>query len=344
MTNRIQSWLFIALVLLLGGWSLLLHPRALPTLQQVGNGQAQTAFAADFDTAFAPRDFSLGLWSFVSLTLFGEGQRGVLVGEDGWLYSSEEWEVERAEPAALDAGINAIQQAAARLEAAGANLCIVVVPDKARMVPDHLRHTRPAAVEARYDRALTGLRAAGLPVEDLRPIIQTLPASQRYMRTDTHWTPATTLAVAASTCAGFADPLAADSFETVAAPAATHRGDLMSFIKLGWFERFSALKPEAFTGLKTEGTNTGGGLGLFGDAPDPIILVGTSYSAMEEWNFRGAICEATNRDVVNWSKPGQGPFVPMDAYLESADFADNPTRDVIWEIPERQLARLEAAL
>jgi alginate O-acetyltransferase complex protein AlgJ len=67
------------------------------------------------------------------------------------------------------------------------------------------------------------------------------------------------------------------------------------------------------------------------------VLVGTSYSANPLWNFTGALQEAFGEDVVSYATPAHGPFLPMQEYLDSADFKARAPRLVIWEMPERYL-------
>ena len=41
--------------------------------------------------------------------------------------------------------------------------------------------------------------------------------------------------------------------------------------------------------------------------------------------------------IANYAREGAGPYLPMHAYLQSADFREHRPHLVIWEIPERAL-------
>lgn len=69
------------------------------------------------------------------------------------------------------------------------------------------------------------------------------------------------------------------------------------------------------------------------------MLVGTSYSANELWDFPGALRKHLGRDLINVAEEGDGPLVPMVSYLNSSDFENHPPQVVIWEFPERYLAQ-----
>ena len=76
---------------------------------------------------------------------------------------------------------------------------------------------------------------------------------------------------------------------------------------------------------------------MFADSEVPVTLVGTSYSANANWNFVGALKQALRSDVINDSKDGHGPILPMLAYLKSDAFKNTPPQVLIWEFPERYL-------
>ena len=76
---------------------------------------------------------------------------------------------------------------------------------------------------------------------------------------------------------------------------------------------------------------------LFANTEVPVALIGTSYSANPNWNFVGALKQALRSDVINDSKDGHGPILPMLAYLKSDAFKNTPPQVLIWEFPERYL-------
>ena len=78
-------------------------------------------------------------------------------------------------------------------------------------------------------------------------------------------------------------------------------------------------------------------LGLFEEVDTPVVLVGTSFSARDDFHFLGFLKSELRADVLSYAKEGQGPFVPMDVVLQSTALAEARPQFVIWEIPERYL-------
>lgn len=287
------------------------------------------------------RDVALPIAAAGQYALFGEGRRGVLVGPDGWLFTAEE--IEPPAPGAREDNLADITAAAAALAARGTALVVALIPDKIRIVPDG--PGEPAYNEARYDEARAALIAAGITVPDLRPALAAIDGGRgAYLHRDTHWTPAGA-AAAATLVAEAAGPQGDADFETEARPPILHDGDLMRYVPLGPFAETFGLGPEEVPGFVT--TERGAAIdaaALLGDAAAPVILVGTSYSAMEEWNFAGALAERLGAAVENHADPGRGPIAPMLDYLEDPAAGQAPPRLVIWEIPERYLDRPGAAV
>jgi alginate O-acetyltransferase complex protein AlgJ len=58
----------------------------------VVHGHASSAFESTYRRAALYRDDAVGLFGAVRYDLFGEGRHGVVVGNDGWLFTAEEFE------------------------------------------------------------------------------------------------------------------------------------------------------------------------------------------------------------------------------------------------------------
>lgn len=340
----------IVLVALAAGW------RAAPL-----GGAAATAgwwdghptreFEAHYDAVFPVRTLGINVWGAISYLLFDEGKPGVVVGRDGWLYTAEEFAGAPGAAAQVQAHLDAIGAARAELARHGSALLVALVPAKARVVPEHLGGRRPAPVHATlYALALGAVRGQGIAAPDLHEALLTCRAAgEVFLRTDTHWTPAGARCVAGRLAAHARSAglraREAVAYRTTVAPAAAHRGDLMSFLPLDpWFARLLPPQDRLERQSTEPVTPASGGPGsspgqeLLDDAPRPdIVLVGTSYSANPNWNFTGALQQAFAEDVVNYAAPAHGPFVPMREYLDSTDFRAAPPHLVIWEIPERYL-------
>ena len=117
-------------------------------------------------------------------------------GRDEWFFIAESvwpdraaWE--RATPTRR-AFLAAVRDAVAK---AGAELFLVVVPDKARVYPDlcYEGGVMPAQQRDNYAAILAELGALGIPTVDLASAMaaarQAEPATELYYRRDTHWRP-----------------------------------------------------------------------------------------------------------------------------------------------------------
>jgi alginate O-acetyltransferase complex protein AlgJ len=270
--------------------------------------------------------------------LFSEGRPGVLVGTDGWLYSTEEFEGDAGSAARVEAAVARIAEVRGTLADRGIDLVVALVPAKARIVPEHLgRYRWPAEPAGRLQAAVAALGAAGVVVADPSTALADARGDEEvFLRTDTHWTSfgaGVVAAVVADVVAArpdIGDPVA---FSLAAGEPVEVHGDLMRYIRLGVFADALGPVPDRLVPVTAEG----GADDLLGDTEIPIALVGTSYSADARWGFDAQLKVALQRDVLNVAEEGKGPFEPMDGFLASPVLQASPPRLVIWEIPERFL-------
>ena len=315
-------------------------PRGKPVL----NGSWATAYQARFEEALPLRDTALATWGGLSYWLFGEGRAGLLIGDDGWLFSTEEFA--RPENAATQTRANLayIEDVRDALAARGIGLIVAVVPAKARVYEERSgRYTLPDDARQRYAALRAALLERGLTAPDLLgALLEAKTEGEVFLRTDTHWTPYGAL-VAARAVAAAAPPfegLGETPFQTRSRDAQDYRGDLLNFLPLGRLSRFGPA-PDRLERVETVARRTpqGGANALFGEVTIPVTLVGTSYSADARWNFAGALQTALGADVLNVADAGQGPFVPMARYLASETLRNTVPELVVWELPERYIGK-----
>jgi alginate O-acetyltransferase complex protein AlgJ len=303
------------------------------------DGRWTGAYQKSFEEGLAIRGPAVAAWGLLKYRLFGEGNRGVLVGRDGWLFTAEEFEP-RAAPA-LRIDLQEVQQAKAELDHLGVDLVIALVPAKARIYPERLgRYALPRQVHGRYRELLARLAGLGIPAPDLQaPLLEGKNKGQVFLRTDTHWTPFGAQ-LAAEVLAPEVERLLAESgsprarFLTRIGDELEYRGDLLNFIPLGPFAGRWGPKPDRVRETATfreDAVQTG----LFEQQVIPVILVGTSYSAGALWNLEGALKAAASADVLNVSELGQGALSPMRKLLQGSVLAEVQGKVVVWEIPER---------
>ena len=305
------------------------------------DGGWPAAYERKLEEGLPFRRLAVNAWGTLRYVLFAQGNRGVLVGKDGWLFSSEEFQSARDLEPSLRVNLAQVQEAREALARRGVELVVALVPAKARVYPEMLgRYALPESAAGRYSRLLGSLAGLGVAAPDLLgPLLEAKRQAQVFLRTDTHWTPLGAGAAARALAA------AADGYLSRAGSPRTrflttdglqreYRGDLLNFLPLGRFERRLVPPPDTITPKLTTAAETSE-TGLFGQVAIPVVLVGSSYSAGELWNLEGALKQAMSADVLDVAKEGQGALAPMRALLSGTVLEEVQADLVIWEIPER---------
>lgn len=338
--------LFMAILLILGAWSLRSFSSFSTTPQTtVLNGKWAKAAETHYDEEFPIKRLGTNLWAALDYKLFNEGRPGVVLGKDQWLFTDEEFdavangEQNEAENLALIQGVRDT------LKAQGTQLVLAIVPAKTRLYPEHIGDSKPATLHTDlYQQFHEHAAQAGLVAPDLlAPLQGAKQHGQVFLRTDTHWTPMGAEVVAKQLGAVIAQqtPLSGEpeKFITQAKETEAYKGDLTNFLPLD--PLFSNLlpQPDQLQKRSTDpvASDAEGDDALFADSTVAVGLVGTSYSANPNWNFVGALKEALHSDVVNYAEDGHGPILPMLKYLQTDAFKNSPPQVLIWEFPERYL-------
>lgn len=347
-TPKVLHWLpaaFLLGVIGVGAVATLLTPsvRQWPTGKAILTGEAMLDYEKNNLDAKVPwQKGSVNLWGGLNYKLFGEARDGAVVGKNGWLFTSEEFQTSKGDAAEIQSKLAYIQQVRDELKKDGAALVVALIPSKARIHAGELGHVRVPAVNAPvYPSFRQQLEQAGIPTPDLAAAFQqaSKPEAPVFLRTDTHWTPFGAV-VAAQTLAPAVKGLNLDlppaEFSAGAKPVVKRKGDLLRYIPVP-----DGQGPAPDTVQEPEYTRTDeGGGGLLGDETLAVTLVGTSYSAETKdnvWHFSEALGRELGTEVLNAAQEGKGPIMPMREYLKSQDRKDNPPQVVVWEIPERFL-------
>jgi alginate O-acetyltransferase complex protein AlgJ len=300
------------------------------------NGEWQSKYEKDFDAGLSIHNFAVASLGNIQYRLFAEGKSGVVIGSDGWLFTSEDFATSDNDEAEIADKLSVIKSVQAKLQQQNIKLVVALIPDKSRVYQEYLgRYLRPAKLEARYQTFRKSLQDSNIVAPDILEALSDMKTTTAvFLKADTHWTPAGAKATADVIFKSSA-PLVADQpkkqFATSQAAPAIYASDLRKFIPLGWF----ATEGEKVATAKTTEVNATSD--LLGQTTVPITLVGTSYSAIEIWNFAGALEQAFSLNVANQAKEGLGPIPPMMEYLASKDIIVNRPQMVIWEFPERYL-------
>jgi alginate O-acetyltransferase complex protein AlgJ len=287
------------------------------------------------------RDVAVGLSGNARFAVFGTGRKGVVVGNQGWLFTNEEFkEIDDAD--IVDA-VNNIRDVQARLAAQGIALLVLPLPAKADIYREHL----PARMQSdgmakAYNSLLTSLRKSEVATVDTKSYFIAHKAGKDiFLKSDTHWSPrGAELASDAVKLTMMKMHLMLEPEKIAVVPEKPVEvwGDLTKFITLPDYAENIGLQRETVALFRTHIQTDQTGLDVFGtETSTPVMLVGTSYSANENWSFVDYLRQSLGVDVVNVAKEGLGPGVPMMDLLHSETLTQNKPKIIIWEFPVRYL-------
>ena len=296
------------------------------------NGDVADEAERRFNDVTPLKNYAKNIWGDIEYRLFREGRDGVLVGDDGWLFTTEEFPQTPGYQARLERRFVFIKETAQKLKRNNIDLVIALIPSKSRIYQQHLgRYRYPKAQQSLYEKILTTLKAEPLHIVDLRPALSNMPNS--FLKRDTHWSAEGAMMAAQVISEQVAlQGLPKTSFKRVPISAVSHIGDLSRYLPGTHFNetRETLVQYNVQTSQNdiTEGA-------LFDTPKIPITLIGTSYSANPLWGFEGHLKYALQTDILNMSDEGLGPFEVMRRWFDSDAFKNHKPRVVIWEMPER---------
>jgi len=306
------------------------------------SGEAATQIDSYYKKIMPHRVPSIDAMGAARYAIFKEGRSGVVVGNDGWLFSREEFAAPLDRTVDLSEAATGLAQIRDALTAKGINLVVVPLPAKADVYREHLSNAViPDDLMQLYNDFVALLDTQGIRYVDTRqPLLTAKPEGQLFLTTDTHWTPLG----AAVTAAAVGDALGQTTPQayTISAKAPAEReGDLSKFIVTGGLAPLVGLGPESVTPYQATTSADAPAGDIFGPSSIPYVLTGTSYSANELWSFSESLKAALGADVLNMAEEGKGPIAPMRTLLQSDTLTDNPPETVIWEFPIRYLGQPE---
>jgi alginate O-acetyltransferase complex protein AlgJ len=307
-----------------------------PLDMDVLKGTLTASFDHAYKTAMPHRDASIGLIGAARYVLSGEGRKGVIAGNDGWLFTAEE-----ARPVISDLApsLKQISNIRDQLAAAGSTLVLVPVPAKVDVAATKANMPELSGkMESLYATFMDGLHSQGIDVVDTRPSLLALTdATPAFFATDTHWTLEGAKTVAQSVAASGLLTAGTTDMAIEPLPAKTITGDLVSYVTTDGMAPFVGLAPEHLLPYTANAPATAELGDIFGAQAIDIVLIGTSYSANPDWSFAEALKLSLKSDVLNAAAQGLGPVQPMTDYLASDTFRDTPPKVVLWEFPLRYL-------
>ena len=304
------------------------------------SNQFFSEFDAQLNEKNVMRDVSINIVSLINYAVFNQGKKELVIGQDDWLFSSEEFNQTRNDYGILYDNLENISMVNEVLESRGVHLLVVPVPSKARVYKDKLLGKKPNII---HDDLYHQLIVNSIK-EDIC-IINTLDSmalmsNDSFFKSDTHWTSNSTKKIAREIAKQVNNNHpellrnSTDHYEMEYQRTVDVVGDLSVFLSV----------PDSMSNQWVEQTdvyvtyNKSGSQDLFSSNQtiNEIALVGTSYSANEIFNFKQYLKYFLKNEVLDYSEVGQGPFKPMVNFIENLD-QHKDIKIVVWEIPERYL-------
>ncbi|MFG1393554.1 alginate O-acetyltransferase AlgX-related protein [Xanthobacter agilis] len=270
----------------------------------------------------------------LSYRMLGDAGPQVRAGCPGWLFLAEELVETRDGAAHLADRVKLAAKLKAAVEAKGAALVVLPVPDKADLSRATLCGLA-VSLQARGRAEVWRRQSAGAGLDQV-DIATDWPAGA-FLRTDTHWN---------DDGAAFAAHRVADHVIARLGPGTLPArvvvgvpkdriGDLMRLAGLARTWPWSGPQPDRQPEVGTAFTRTGG---LLDDVPAPtVLLAGSSYSRNS--GFLDYLQDALDREVAQKSQDGGGFAGPLLDLLATDPDSLSQTRLVVWEFPMRVLTQ-----
>lgn len=303
------------------------------------NGELTRTFERHYDRTIFFRKGSVTGWSTAAYTLFNEGLSGVVIGSNDWLYTNEEFVYPNNFANELSRRITKIEDTSKVLASHGKRLIIVPVPMKADIYAEHVAVDVSNAKKV-YDSFLDEIKPLNIELLDTRSVLyEGKMKAPVFLKKDTHWTPEGARLVAAALAETFPNIVGNQQFTTESAGSISYEGDLLNFIKISKSVNSSIYEHEVFIQYETfRQLEEIGEAGLLADNPQlSMSVVGTSYTEMDEWNFKGFLRESLQSDFYEFAYEKKGPFFAMNAFLNSDLLSQTTVTTVVWEFPVRSL-------
>ncbi|MFC3153300.1 hypothetical protein ACFOEK_19830 [Litoribrevibacter euphylliae] len=342
--HKINGYLFVIMLVLMVIYSL---PKIVTYVQKdidaltlFFDGQLARDFEQDYDESLFLRAVSIEGWANFRYFLFNEGLDGVVIGKDDWLFTKEEFGSLEAASNHIPSLVGQIKKVEQILEENGKKLVLLPVPMKATIYSEYTPYFVPEPSIDIYQLFVEQLVKENVAHSAIKDVfVSNKPATQLFLKKDTHWTPAGAQLAAQTFVADFPELTGEISYVTQKSTDKDFSGDLLNFVKVSAWAAPDLTRGEALPALQTlkASNEQDEASSLFGDEAVSVALVGTSYTAIDDWNFPGYMREALQQDLISVAVKEKGPLVAMDQFLDGALLQDPDIEWVIWEFPVRSL-------
>jgi len=309
------------------------------SLDMFFDGELLRKFETFYDKQLFLRDASVQQWANVQYLLFDESNTGAVFGRDGWLFSNQEYLVPNDLVGNMDDQLAQIANVRETLEASGKQLIVLPVPMKLDIQRSQALDQPTRQILGLHDDFVSRLQGQRVAVSSVRPAFLAAVGEQdMFLRNDTHWNPDGARLAAVELARQYPELIGDRHYTSSVSGNKSVKGDLVNFLNFD-----PRLKPRYFAPVDIklyetlDSEQSTAADALFGEVPQNLMLVGTSYSRIDDWNFVGFLKEALHSDILSIAVEAKGPFQAMDEFLASEELKDPGITTVIWEFPVRTL-------
>ena len=264
-------------------------------------------------------------------------------GYDGWFFRNNDLKMDFSISPEVSGYFGRLNKA---LEAKGVKLVLVPLLGRAMMAPDMVDHENPwqenyniDLANLSYTQLVDGLNKEGVQTISLLDSVNKTKDKDPYLynfKRDIHWKPEGARRVADVIGPVLQQVKGHEKFSTVnttskeRAEPVGRAGTITEELQKLCTDKIEA---EPFTPYDPVRTDEKSADALFGSGESavPIALVGTSFSAVDEFNFLPFLEESSKYEIANFSIAGGGIFTSLISYLASPFFHENVPPVIVWE-------------
>ena len=304
---------------------------------------AALCIAAGLGCGIAHAEEAQSLYGCVNLADKSEPQ--ALEGKDGFFFTvMDDIAMQSVADPALVKSISAFS---GLLKAHGTILVFVPVPTRSQVLADKVPQSawlygyQDTVNTEIYQEAVKRLDDAGVVAVDLLTPMRakTSDDSPAFQKADPLWT-SDGARLAATAIAEKLNAMPQShkanlmTFTTTRGEDYTRRSDLREAIQAHCSESLPAVTETRYETVGEEAFAADRPFNILGaDAPAPVVLVGSRFSADGQSHFDGFLKQLSGMDVDNRASVSGSPFKAVTDYLRSGDFQSKPPLFLIWEVP-----------
>ncbi|WP_292055153.1 MULTISPECIES: hypothetical protein [unclassified Martelella] len=304
---------------------------------------AALCVAAGLGCGIAQAEEAQSLYGCANLAEKGEPQ--ALEGKDGYFFTvMGDIAMKSVADPALAESVAAFSKL---LKAHGTILIFVPLPTRSQVLADKVPQAawlygyKENINTEIYQEAIKRLNDAGVVTVDLLTPMKAKAAddSPVYQKADPLWT-TEGARFAAEAIAGKITAMPQSrkanlmTFTTTKGEDYTRRSDLREAIQAHCSESLPPVTEARYETVGEEAFAADRPFNILGaDAPAPVVLVGSRFSAEGQSHFDGFLKQFSSMDVDNRASASGNPFKSITDYLRSGDLQAKPPLFLVWEVP-----------